>query len=58
MTVVTHTLEVDLATTTSIAGASTVVALPPSSLDTSGLMRVYVGGVETIRAYDPVMEQP
>ncbi len=31
--ILTHALEADLATTTSVAGAATVVALPPSSYD-------------------------
>lgn len=35
----------------------TVVALPPSTLDPgSGQMRVYIGGVLVIRAFDPTSD--
>ena len=60
MTTVTRTLEADLATIPDVAGiaARTVVALPPSSLDSAGLMRVRINGAETTRAYDPGLVQP
>lgn len=55
----TAALEADLATIPGVAGARTVVALPPSDLDPADdEMRVYAGSVLVIREYDPVLEQP
>ncbi len=39
-------------------GAQTVVAIPPSTLDAAGLIRVDVAGTIITRAYDPTMPQP
>lgn len=44
MTTRTHTLQAVIATTTSIAGAATVVALPPSSLDDNAPYGTYSSG--------------
>ena len=44
MTTRTHTLEADLATTASIAGAVTVVALPPSDFDDDAPYGTYSTG--------------
>ena len=54
MTTRTAALEADLDTAPSIAGAHTVVALPPSSIDpVSDEMRVMVNGTLIYRAFDP-----
>ena len=59
MTTRTRTLEADLATIPGVAGARTVVALPPSDLDPAeDEMRVYAGGILVIREYDPELVQP
>lgn len=50
-------IEADTATIPGVSG-STVVALPPSSLDVAGLMRVRINGVEITRAYDSTLVQP
>lgn len=55
----TAELQADLRTDTPAYGltASTVVALPPSDLDSSTTrMRLYINGVLVERTYDPELE--
>lgn len=51
---VSATLQATIATSpNAYVAAQTVVAIPPSDLDSADQMRGYVGGILTLRDYDP-----
>ena len=59
MTVRTHTLEVDLATIPGVAGARTVVAIPPSDTSPAAfIILLYINGQVIARTFDPELVQP
>ena len=59
MTTVTHTLEADLATIPGVAGAATVVAIPPTDAGPADfMMLLYINGQVIARAFDPTLAQP